>query len=62
MRSIINLKAVAIDINLLVVLRGIDLLLNPTPSRDHMHVVLLSINIEKLSKLSASMQLMIGSL
>ena len=31
-------KAVAIDTNLLVALRAIDLLLTPTPSRDHMLV------------------------
>ena len=31
-----NNKAVAIDTNLLVVLRATDLLLPPTPSRDHM--------------------------
>ena len=30
------IKAVAIDTNLLVALRAIDLLLTPTPSRDHM--------------------------
>ena len=30
--------AVAIDTNLLVALRAIDLLLTPTPSRDHMLV------------------------
>ena len=29
-------KAVAIDTNLLVALRAIDLLLTPTPSRDYM--------------------------
>ena len=30
------IKAVAVDTNLLVALRAIDLLLTPTPSRDHM--------------------------
>ena len=37
-------KAVAIDTNLLVALRATDLLLTPTPSRDHMLVSLSSID------------------
>ena len=37
-------KAVSIDTNLLVVLRATNLLLTPTPSRDHMLVSLPSID------------------
>ena len=41
---VIIIMAVAIDTNLLVALRATDLLLTPTPSRDHMLVSLSSID------------------
>ena len=40
--SVLAHKAVAINTNLLVVLKAIDLLLTPIPSRDHMFEAILS--------------------